>query len=64
MLEKISEELNVPLKLGAPLKKGTGAVVETPDGHINYDNTLETRLARLQNSLRSPVYHILMGESL
>jgi vacuolar-type H+-ATPase subunit E/Vma4 len=64
VLEKISKELNVPLKLGTPLEKGTGVVVETPDGHINYDNTLETRLARLQNSLRSPVYHILMGESL
>jgi len=64
VLEKISTELNVPLKLGTPLHKGTGVVVETPDGHINYDNTLETRLARLQNSLRSPVYHILMGESL
>jgi len=64
VLEKISAELNVPLKLGTPLHKGTGVVVETPDGHINYDNTLETRLARLQNSLRSPVYHILMGESL
>jgi len=64
VLEKISTELNVPLKMGTPLKKGTGVVVETPDGHINYDNTLETRLARLQNSLRSAVYHILMGESL
>ena len=63
-LEKISTELKVPLKLGDPLQKGTGVIVETPDGHINYDNTLETRLARLQNSLRSPVYHILMGESL
>jgi len=64
VLEKISTELNVPLKMGPPLKKGTGVVVETPDGHINYDNTMETRLARLQNSLRSAVYHILMGESL
>lgn len=64
VLEKISTELNVPLKMGTSLKKGTGVVVETPDGHINYDNTLETRLARLQNSLRSAVYHILMGESL
>ena len=64
VLEKISTELNVPLKLGAPLKKGTGVVVETPDGHINYDNTLETRLTRLQSSLRSPVYHVLMGETL
>jgi vacuolar-type H+-ATPase subunit E/Vma4 len=64
VLEKISKELNVPLTLGDTLEKGTGVVVETPDGHINYDNTLETRLARLQNSLRSPVHHILMGESL
>jgi vacuolar-type H+-ATPase subunit E/Vma4 len=64
VLEKISAELNVALKLGTPLKKGTGVVVETSDGHINYDNTLETRLFRLQSSLRSPVYHVLMGEAL
>ena len=52
------------MKLAHPLEKGTGVVVETHDGHLQYDNTLETRLNRLQNLLRSPVYHLLMGETI
>lgn len=63
-LQKIAAELKVNLKMGKPLAKGTGVVVETPDAHLNFDNTLETRLERLQNTLRSPVHKILMGESL
>jgi len=64
VLEKISKELNIQMKLGEPLKQGTGVVVETEDGRRQYDNTLETRLARLQETLRSPVFHLLMGEPL
>ena len=64
VLEKISKELNIQMKLGEPLKQGTGVVVETEDGRRQYDNTLETRLARLQDTLRSPVFHLLMGEPL
>ncbi len=52
----------VRLRVGEPLARGTGIVLETPDGHRRYDNTLETRLARMQNILRASVYHILMGE--
>jgi V/A-type H+-transporting ATPase subunit E len=62
-LEKLSKELNVKIKLGEPLSEGLGVVVETEDGHRQYDNTLETRLKRMRDSLRSPVYHILMGEA-
>lgn len=64
LAEKVSQELNVSIKIGAPLKKGVGVVVGTSNGRLQYDNTLETRLNRLQNALRSPVYHLLMGESL
>ncbi len=64
VLEKLAQELKTHLILGDPLDKGTGVVVETVDGHLQYDNTLETRLARLQNALRSPVYRILIGEKL
>jgi vacuolar-type H+-ATPase subunit E/Vma4 len=64
MLKKISKELNVQVQLAEPLRGGTGVLVETEDGHRQYDNTLETRLKRMQDSLRSPVYHILMGEAL
>jgi V/A-type H+-transporting ATPase subunit E len=64
MLDEISKELKMQLRVTEPLKQGTGIIVETVDGRLRYDNTLETRLSRLQNTLRSPVYHILMGEAL
>lgn len=64
VLEKVSKDLKTNAKLGEPLKQGTGVMVETEDGRRQYDNTLETRLGRLQDTLRSPVYHLLMGESL
>jgi vacuolar-type H+-ATPase subunit E/Vma4 len=37
-------------------------VVNAAGGKLHYDNTLETRLSRLQGSLRSSVYKMLMGE--
>jgi len=64
MLVDLGKELGVHLQAGEPLAQGTGAALETPDGHRRYDNTLETRLARMQDELRAPVYHILMGETL
>ena len=63
-LKKLSDELKIELSLGEPLKQNTGVIIETPDGRLRYDNTLETRLNRLQNSLRTTVYHLLMGEKL
>jgi vacuolar-type H+-ATPase subunit E/Vma4 len=64
MLSGVSGETGVQLQLGEPLEGGTGVVAETMDGHRHYDNTLEARLGRWQNALRSPVYHLLMEESL
>ena len=61
---RVSRDMKVKAKLGEPLKQGTGLIVETEDGRRQYDNTLETRLGRLQDTLRSPVYHLLMGEAL
>jgi len=63
-LKDIAKELKVTIKLGDPLEQGIGVIVETSDGHVMYDNTLETRISRLQNTLRSPIYRILNGESL
>jgi len=63
-LSKISKELNVSLSVKGQLKEGTGVIVQTEDGRMQYDNTLETRLSRLQNNLRSSAFHILMGEAL
>ncbi len=63
-LEALSKELNMQLSLAEPLPQGLGIVVETRDGRMHYDNTFETRLSRLQSSLRAAVNHILMGEAL
>jgi vacuolar-type H+-ATPase subunit E/Vma4 len=64
LIENLSKELNIKIQLDEPLVSGTGVVVETEDGHRQYDNTLETRLKRMRDTLRAPVYHILMGEAL
>ena len=63
-VDKVSKELDAQISFGKPLKSGTGLVVSASDGHLTYDNTVETRLSRLQNSLRSAVYQVLMGEKL
>ena len=63
VLAQVGDELGVRLRAGAPLNRGTGVMLETPDGHRRYDNTLETRLARMKDDLRTPIYHILMGDA-
>ncbi len=63
LLDEIAKELKVKVTLGENLENVHGIIVETMDGHRQYDNTLESRLERMQNSLRSPVFHLLMGES-
>ncbi len=62
-LGELAQELGVRLSMGEPLGDGTGVIVETADGHRRYDNTLETRLARMRDGLRAPVYRILAGET-
>jgi len=61
-LGELSRELNGQFSLSEPLEEGTGVVVSAAEGKLNYDNTLETRLNRLQGQLRSAVYKVLMGE--
>ena len=61
-LDEISKELNGKFSLGGKLEEGTGIVVDAAGGKLHYDNTLETRLSRLQGTLRSSVYKVLMGE--
>jgi vacuolar-type H+-ATPase subunit E/Vma4 len=63
VIENVSKEMQMQIKLGDPLEKGLGVIAETEDGHRQYDNTLETRLKRMQDTLRSSVYRILMGEA-
>ena len=61
-LDEISKELNAELTIGDVLEEGTGVVVDAADGKLHYDNTLGTRLNRLQSPLRSSVYQLLIGE--
>ena len=63
-LDELSKELKTQLSLGKALDSGIGIVVDADNGRLHYDNTLETRLSRLQSALRSSVYHVLMGERL
>lgn len=61
-LAELSNELNGQYTLGEPLEEGLGVIVEAAEGRLHYDNTLETRLRRLQGNLRASVHKILMGE--
>ena len=61
-LDEISRELKGEFTLGDALEEGAGVVVDAADGKLHYDNTLETRLNRLQSTLRSSVYQLLIGE--
>ena len=62
-LGELSKELKGEFTSGSSLEEGTGVFVEASGGKIHYDNTFETRLNRLQSTLRSTVYKVLMGES-
>lgn len=61
-LDALAKELNGKFSLGKPLEEGSGVAVSAAGGKLQYDNTLETRLSRLQSSLRSSVYKVLMGD--
>jgi len=63
-LAEVSADLGVQVQHGPPLEQGVGLIVQTADGHRQYDNTLEARLDRLRNTLRAPVLQLLMGEAL
>ncbi len=62
-LDMVAKQRGMKLEPGKPLETGIGMVVQTLDGHREYDNTLETRLKRMQDSLRSLVFRLLMGET-
>ncbi|HQV94768.1 MAG TPA: V-type ATP synthase subunit E family protein [Anaerolineales bacterium] len=61
-LDEIAKELKGEFTIGGGLDEGTGVIVDASGGKIHYDNTLETRLSRLQSTLRASVYKVLMGE--
>jgi vacuolar-type H+-ATPase subunit E/Vma4 len=61
-LDEISKELGGQFTLSENLGEGIGIVVDAGEGKLHYDNTLETRLQRLQSTLRASVYKLLTGE--
>jgi vacuolar-type H+-ATPase subunit E/Vma4 len=61
-LNELSKELDGEFNTTGELEEGIGIVVDAADGKLHYDNTLETRLNRLQSTLRSAVYQVLIGE--
>jgi vacuolar-type H+-ATPase subunit E/Vma4 len=63
-LDEISKELKGQFTSAAILEDGMGVIVDASDGRLHYDNTLETRLDRLESTLRSSVYKLLIGEQL
>jgi V/A-type H+-transporting ATPase subunit E len=62
-LDAISKETGVRLELGPALENSTGVIAETADGRRQFDNTLETRLNRMQDRLRALAFRLLSGES-
>jgi vacuolar-type H+-ATPase subunit E/Vma4 len=61
-LDEISKELKGQFTMGDALEEGIGVTVDAADGKLHYDNTLATRLNRLQSTLRASVYKVLIGE--
>ena len=62
-IEALAKETGSKLSIGKPLDSGTGVFAATADGRLHFDNTLETRLRRMQGSIRSSVHRVLLGES-
>lgn len=61
-LDEISKELKGQFNLAGTLEEGMGVIVDAADGRLHYDNTLETRLDRLEGTLRASVNKVLIGE--
>ena len=62
-LEDLAKETGSQVSVGKALESGTGVFAVTADGRLHFDNTLETRLRRIQGSIRSSVHRMLLGES-
>ena len=62
LLGELAKERGVSLRVGEPVTSGAGVILETADGHRRYDNTLDARLVREWDRLRTAVYRILLGE--
>jgi vacuolar-type H+-ATPase subunit E/Vma4 len=63
VLADLARETGSKLSIGKSLDSGTGVFAVTADGRLHFDNTLETRLRRIQGAIRSSVHRVLLGES-
>ena len=61
-LDEISKELKGQFNIAGTLEDGMGVIVDAADGKLHYDNTVETRLDRLEGTLRASVNKVLIGE--
>jgi vacuolar-type H+-ATPase subunit E/Vma4 len=61
-LDEISKQLKGQFNIAGTLEEGMGVIVDAADGKLHYDNTLETRLDRLEGTLRASVNKVLIGE--
>lgn len=62
-LKKLGSELGTQIEIGENLSEGTGVVAMDEKGHRSFENTLEMRLERQMERLRSKVFEILIGEN-
>lgn len=63
-LNTLSAELSVRIGIGEDLSNGIGVVAQDEKGHRVFENTLEMRLERQMEVMRSKVFNILIGENL
>jgi vacuolar-type H+-ATPase subunit E/Vma4 len=63
ILAEISKAMHTEISIGEPLESGIGVVIQAAEGHLHFDNTLETRLTRIQGAVRAEVYQVLTGET-
>jgi V/A-type H+-transporting ATPase subunit E len=63
-LQSLSKKLNVNLKLSNQTPECIGGCkIQTEDGKVTYDNTIDSRLQELKPTLRTEIARILFGEA-
>lgn len=61
-INELGAEFGVALSIGEDLSEGIGVVAQDEKGHRIFENTLEMRLERQIERLRTTVFSILIGE--
>ncbi len=63
-LEPLSKKLGAELKVAKPNEQFIGGcIIQTGNGKVIYDSTIDTRLEELKSTLRVEVAKILFGEA-